>query len=53
MYWGFDCCMGSLKKWKVRPVGVSAGIAQNTALHQRERREVLALLVSENRSNKS
>ena len=25
---------GTSKKWKVRPIGVSAGIAQNTALNR-------------------
>lgn len=32
MYWGFGLLPGMPKKWKVCPVGVSAGNAQNPAL---------------------
>ena len=32
-----------IQKMKSMPHGLSAGNAQNTALHQRERREVLAV----------
>lgn len=43
MYWGLGLLPGMPKKWKVRPIQSSAGKAQNTALHQQERREVLAV----------
>ena len=32
MYWGLRLMPGTSKKWKVRPIPSSAGIAQNTAL---------------------
>ena len=32
MYWGLRLMPGTSKKWKVCPIGASAGNAQNTAL---------------------
>ena len=34
MYWGLRLMPGTSKKWKVCPIGASAGIAQNTALNR-------------------
>lgn len=32
MYWDLGLLLGTSKKWKVRPIGASAGNAQNTTL---------------------
>lgn len=32
MYWDLGLLPGTSKKWKVRPIGASAGKAQNTTL---------------------
>ena len=32
MYWGLGLLPGTSKKWKVCPIGASAGNAQNTTL---------------------
>ena len=34
MYWWLRLMPGTSKKWKVCPIGASAGIAQNTALNR-------------------
>jgi hypothetical protein len=34
MYWDLGLLPGTSKKWKVRPIGASAGNAQNTALNR-------------------